>query len=97
MGWALVISLLIGAICALRVPVLVFALLVIAVLVIYAVVSYSSGSTLWHAVLWGGAFAVMLEAGYVLTHVLLHAFYTRRVDNDEKRTPQGANPKYPAD
>jgi uncharacterized membrane protein len=97
MGWALAISLLIGAVCALRVPVLIFALLVLAVLAIYAVVSYTTGNTLWYAIGWGIAFAVALEAGYVLTHVLLHAFYARRVDNAEKRAPQGTRSKFPAD
>jgi len=97
MGWALVVSFLIGAICALRVPVLIFTLIVLVVMIAYAGVSYSTGSPFTHAIAWGFVFAVVLEAGYVFTHVFLHAFYTRLASDAEKRAPQEAHPKYPAD
>ena len=97
MGWALIISFLIGAVCALRVPVLIFALIVLVVMVAYAGVSYSTGSSLMQAIAWGFVFSVVLEAGYVFTHVLLHSFYTRRASDAEKRSPQQAQSKYHAD
>ncbi|MBD9449520.1 MULTISPECIES: hypothetical protein [unclassified Rhizobium] len=97
MGWALLVSFLIGAICALRVPVLIFALIVLVVMIAYAGVSYTNGSPLMHAIAWGFVFAVVLEAGYVFAHLLLHSFYTRRASDTEKRTPQQAQSKYHAD
>ncbi|MBW9118009.1 hypothetical protein JNB88_30805 [Rhizobium cauense] len=97
MGWALVISFLIGAICGLRVPVLIFTLIVLVVMVAYAVVSYSTGSTVVQAIAWGFVLAAVLEAGYVFTHVLLHAFYTRRASDTEKPAARQSQSKYPAD
>ncbi|MBB3399616.1 MULTISPECIES: hypothetical protein [unclassified Rhizobium] len=97
MGWALVISFLIGAVCALRVPVLIFTLIVLVVMIAYAGASYFAGSPVLNAFAWGFVFAVVLEAGYVFAHVVLHAFYARRASDTEKRAPQQAQPKYPAD
>ncbi|MDQ0562026.1 putative membrane protein [Rhizobium mesoamericanum] len=77
MGWALVVSFLIGAICALRMHVLIFTLIVVAVLIAYTGVSLSTGSSFTHAIAWGFVFASVLEAGYVVIHVVsacvLHA------------------------
>ncbi|CCM78313.1 hypothetical protein [Rhizobium mesoamericanum] len=70
MGWALVVSFLIGAICALRMPVLIFTLIVVAVLIAYTGVSLSTGSPFTHAIGWGFIFVSVLEAGYVVIHVV---------------------------
>ncbi|MDM9625165.1 hypothetical protein QTL95_04595 [Rhizobium sp. S152] len=97
MGWALVISFLIGAVSALRVPVLIFTLIVLVVLIVYTGIGYTTGSPILNAIAWGFVFAFVLEAGYVFTHVLLHSLYTRRASDNENRAPQQAQSKYPVD
>ncbi|MDI7862986.1 hypothetical protein MRS76_13565 [Rhizobiaceae bacterium n13] len=97
MDWALAVSFVIGAICAVRMPVLIFTLIVVAVMFVYAGASYSSGTSVVHAIAWGVALAAVLQAGYVFTHVLLYFFYTRRSADAHKRAPQDIRSKYSAD
>lgn len=97
MGWALAVSFIIGAVCGLRMPVLIFTLVVLGVMIVYASISYSAGVPLARAIAWGFVFAAVLEAGNIFTHLLLYVFYTRRADGARKRTPQEMQSKYPAD
>ncbi len=57
MAWALLVSFVIGAICALRMPILVFTLVVVTVILTCAIASYSTGSTFLHSIGWGLLFA----------------------------------------
>ncbi|MDP9811581.1 putative membrane protein [Rhizobium tibeticum] len=95
MAWALLVSFVIGAICALRMPILVFTLVVVAVILTCAIASYSTGSTFLHSIGWGLLFAAVLEAGYLFTHGVLYFLYARRGHNG--RTSRKVQSKYSAD
>ncbi|SEI00597.1 hypothetical protein SAMN05216228_101560 [Rhizobium tibeticum] len=95
MAWALLVSFVIGAVCALRMPILVFTLVVIAVMIACGVASYATGSSFLHAIGWGLIFAAVLEAGYVFTHGVLFFLYARRANNE--RTSRKVHSKYSAD
>ena len=97
MGWALATCLLIGAVCALRVPILVFALIAFTVMLIYAVVSYSGGSTALQAVGWGFVFAAVLQTGYVLSYWLIYLLYSRRAAKDRVAPSGKMHSKYSRD
>ncbi len=95
MGWALAICFVIGAISALRLPVLIFTLIVLVVMAAYAVFSFSTGSAVLPAVGWSIAFAAALEAGYLFTHGALYFLYVRRAS--DRRSAQKIQSKYTAD
>jgi hypothetical protein len=97
MEWAAAISFLIGVVCALRMPVLVFTITVLIVMIVYAIASYSTGSTLVQSVAWGLAFAVVLEAGYLFGHAILYGLYSRRTADGRRRVWQKVQSKYSAD
>jgi hypothetical protein len=97
MEWAAAVSFLIGVVCALRMPVLVFTIAVLIVMIAYAIASYSIGSTLLQSVAWSVAFAVVLEAGYLFGHGILYCLYSRRTAGGRRRVWQKIQSKYSAD
>lgn len=97
MEWAIAVSFLIGVICALRMPVLIFTLTVLIVMIAYAIASYSIGSSLLQSVAWSLAFAVVLEAGYLSGHGILYCLYSQRTEGGRRRLWQKVHSKYSAD
>jgi hypothetical protein len=77
MGWIFASCLAIGAICALRAPILVFALLVVGALAVVFALELTNGSSAWDAITLAAVVGVGLEAGYVLGYVLLHLYFSR--------------------
>jgi hypothetical protein len=78
MGWMIASCLVIGAVCALRVPILVFALFVLAAVVAIFAFEFANGMSAWNSIGLAVLFAVFLEAGYVAGYVLLHFYFSRQ-------------------
>jgi len=95
MGWAFAICFVIGAICALRLPILIFTLIVVFVMLGYAIVGVTTGSGILAAIAWAMALATLLEAGYLFTHAILYCVYTRRASG--ARSSRKIQSKYTAD
>ncbi|KGE01594.1 hypothetical protein [Rhizobium sp. YS-1r] len=97
MGWTFAVCVLIGAVCALRMPILVFAIVAFIVMAVYAAMSYAAGSTAWQAIGWGFLFAALLEAGYVVSYWLLYFFYSRRTAGKRETASRKVQSRYSAD
>ncbi|RDJ03288.1 hypothetical protein [Rhizobium grahamii] len=95
MGLTLAICFVLGAVSALRMPILVFTLVVMVVMAAYAIFSVVAGMSSIMAFGWSMALASMLEAGYIFTHTVLYLVYVRRAD--ETRAPRKIQSKYTAD
>mgnify|MGYP000595294614 CR=1 FL=1 len=87
----------IGAVSALRVPALVFALIVFFVVCVYAVTRLASGDPFLNVALWVVIYEFAFEGGYVAGHVLRYVF---RPGGSAKRSELAAETEevsYPAD
>lgn len=84
MPWALLISFVVGALCAARIPVLHFTILVLAVMIAYAFIGTSSGGGVIDRVLSCAAYAVLLEAGYMFSHLLYYLIVAKLIKRDNK-------------
>ena len=82
MPWALLISFAIGALCAARIPVLHFTILVSAVMIAYSVIGIASGGAIMDTFLWCAAYAVLLEAGYMFSHLLYYMIVAKAAKRD---------------
>jgi hypothetical protein len=85
MPWALLISFAIGALCAARIPVLHFTVLVAAVMGAYASIGIATASPALNTVLWAAIYAVMLEAGYMFSHLLYYLIVVKVIKRDAKK------------
>lgn len=84
MAWTVAVSFAVGALCGLRVPVLIFALLVLLVMSVFVIASIGSGHPALTTAMWVFIYGAVLEAGYVLVHGLLYLFYVKgRAKNKE--------------
>lgn len=84
MPWALLISFVIGALCATRIPVLHFTILVSAVMIAYAMIGIASGSAVMDTILWCAAYAVLLEAGYMFSHLAYYMIVVKVTKRDSQ-------------
>lgn len=84
MAWTLTVSFLVGAILAVRMPVLIFTLIVLGVMVAYALTSVSTGTSVLISVACAFLFAAVLEAGYLCSHGLFYLLYVRQ-GGEERR------------
>lgn len=97
MTWALVISFILGAVCALRLPILIFTLVTLVVIFLFAASAIGMGYTVATAAMWAILLTVAIEAGYVAMHGVFYLLYVRKREFDRKRTPLEVNSKYSAD
>ncbi len=95
MPWAIAVAFLVGAVSAVRLPVLIFTLIVALVVAVFAVTSYGLGASIVSSALWGLAYAAALEAGYVFAHCLFYMVYVRRSSREDKQTPAKMTSRYP--
>ncbi|EJK86703.1 hypothetical protein MOV66_06210 [Agrobacterium sp. SHOUNA12C] len=86
MAWGLVLSFAVGALCALRVPILHFTILVLAIMVGYAVMNIGTASSAIEVFSWTALLAVILEAGYVFPHLLFYVVYVKLLGRDRRRS-----------
>jgi hypothetical protein len=94
MHLAIAVAFLIGAVCAVRLPVLIFTLIVALVMVVFGAISYSSGYSLGSAALFAVIYAAALEGGYVLAHFVFYLVYVRRASRGDKRRSGKVTSKY---
>ncbi|MBO9196849.1 hypothetical protein J5277_22315 [Rhizobium sp. 16-449-1b] len=97
MPLAIVIAFIVGAVCAVRLPVLIFTLIVALVVVVFAVTSHGLGDSIGSSVLWGLAYAAALEAGYVFAHCLFYMVYVRRSSREDKQPSAKITSRYPSE
>jgi hypothetical protein len=97
MPWAIAVSFVVGAVCAVRLPVLLFTIVVALVVVVFAVTSHSIGNSVGSSALWALAYAAALEAGYVFSHCLFYLAYVRRSSQASKADSSEMRSKYSAD
>lgn len=87
MAWGLVLSFAVGALCALRVPILHFTIIVVAIMVGYAVMNIGTSSSVTEILAWSMLLAIVLEAGYVFPHLLFYLVYVKLLGRDRPRSP----------
>ncbi|QND45352.1 hypothetical protein HB780_06270 (plasmid) [Rhizobium lusitanum] len=87
MAWGLVLSFAVGALCALRVPILHFTIIVLAIVVGYAVMNIGTGSSAIEIISWAALLAVILEAGYIFPHLLFYVVYVKLLGRERRRSP----------
>jgi vacuolar-type H+-ATPase subunit I/STV1 len=87
MAWGLVLSFAVGALCALRVPILHFTIIVLAIVVGYAVMNIGTGSSAIDILSWAALLAVILEAGYIFPHLLFYVVYVKLLGRERRRSP----------
>ncbi len=92
MGWAIAVCFVIGAVCALRLPVLIFALIVAVVIAAYFFIGITAGWELVPTLAWSAVIGVALEAGYLLTHGAFYVLYVRSAKKN--RAHQQIQSKY---
>lgn len=95
MGLTLAICFVLGAVSALRMPILVFTLVVMVVMAAYAIFSVVAGMPFLLALGLSMALASVLEAGYIFTHGVLYLLYVRRAN--EIRAHRKIESKYTTD
>ncbi|KKX24482.1 hypothetical protein [Rhizobium sp. LC145] len=86
MTWALVISFIIGAFCAIRLPILIFTLIVILVVFVFALTGIGLGYSLPTIAFWSFLLVASLEAGCAATHAFFYVMFVRRQAIEKKRT-----------
>jgi uncharacterized protein YqgC (DUF456 family) len=77
MHWGLLVSFLIGALCAIRLPALHFMLVVIMGISAYALIYQGSYSSNGNLILWCIIYAAMLQVGYVFSNFIFYLIYSR--------------------
>jgi hypothetical protein len=97
MAWALVISFIIGAICGVRVPVLIFTLIVILVIAVFVATGLGLGYPIFQVFYWSVLLAAVIEAGYAAAHGVLYLFYVNGRSRREKRAAIAMKSKYSSD
>lgn len=97
MAWALVISFIIGAICGVRVPVLIFTFIIILVIAVFVATGLGLGYPTFQVFYWSVLLAAVLEAGYAVTHGLLYLIYVKGMSRREKRAGIAMKSKYSSD
>lgn len=85
--WALIVSFVVGAVCAVRLPVLIFTLMVSLVAIVFAAISLHAGTSLASTAIWTLVYAAALEIGYVLAHGLLYFLYIKRSERASRQQP----------
>lgn len=86
MAWGLIVSFVVGALCALRVPILLFTIIVLIVMVGYALSNIGSGSSALDILVWSFILAAVLEAGYIFPRMLLYVIYVKVLGRDIGRS-----------
>lgn len=86
MAWGLIVSFVVGALCALRVPILLFTIIVLIVMVGYALSNIGSGSSALDIIAWSFILAAVLEAGYIFPRMLLYVIYVKVLGRDIGRS-----------
>lgn len=87
MSWDYLVWFVIGAICAVRLPILPFTLVVVVGIACYAFTLIGSGNPATTITLWCLFYAASLQAGYFFTHFLLYLIYVKIGGRDRKRRP----------
>ena len=86
MAWALVISFIIGALCAIRLPILIFTLIVALVVVVFSLTGAALGYSFSTIANWSVLLASALEAGCMATHAFFYVAFVRRKSVEKKRS-----------
>lgn len=86
MGWIIASCFVVGAVCASRIPVLIFALIVLCSSLIVFGASSLAGGTAWSSIGYAVLVAVVLEAGYVAGHLLLYLYFSRHAGRSKTRS-----------
>ncbi|MBP2561343.1 membrane protein implicated in regulation of membrane protease activity [Neorhizobium galegae] len=94
MTWDLVIAFIIGLLCAVRLPILIFTLVVLVVIVVLTVTAIVLGNSLFEALTWAFLVAAALEAGCVAMNGIFYLLYVRRHVNERKQSPLEVNSKF---
>ncbi|WP_028747161.1 hypothetical protein [Rhizobium mesoamericanum] len=97
MPWAIAVSFLVGAICAVRLPVLLFTLIVALIVVVFAVIGHGLGNSFATVAVWAIIYAAALEAGYLFVHWLFYLFYVKRTAQKTKQASPEIRSKYSAE
>ncbi len=85
MGWAVPACVVIGAISAVRIPLLVFTVGVFVAIALVAVFGLGSGRSTTDIALMAASMATLLEGGYLAGHAILHLIYGR--ERPRRRQP----------
>ena len=78
MLWLLLLSGIMGAICAAGLPTLIFALVAIFMVTVFFLVAVFSGFGWFPAMGWTFLVSTFLSAGFMATHLMFYAMYVRR-------------------
>ncbi len=93
--WALIVSFVVGAVCAVRLPILIFTLVVFLVATVFAAINIHAGISVASTAIWTIAYAASLEIGYVLAHALLYFLYIKRSERaSRQQSPLDLPSKY---
>lgn len=88
MHWSFLVWILVGMVCAIRVPILHFTLVVIAGVCVYAVVFQSSYVSAGQLLVWCLIYGALLQFGYVCTHCIFYLTYIRTAVKERRSSSQ---------
>jgi hypothetical protein len=94
MTWDLVIAFIIGLLCAVRLPILIFTLVVLVIIIVLAATAIVLGNSVFEALIWAFLVAAALEAGCVAMNGIFYMLYVRKHVNERKHTQLGVDSKY---
>ncbi|OCJ07880.1 hypothetical protein A6U87_11465 [Rhizobium sp. AC44/96] len=97
MPWSLLVLFLVGAVCAVRLPILHFTLVVVIVIAGYALASIGSAKSGIEVFVWSALYAGALEGGYILANCLFYLVFVKFFARKYKRPPSNLNSKYSQD
>ncbi|MDR6817503.1 hypothetical protein J2X76_002679 [Neorhizobium sp. 2083] len=97
MAWAVVSAFVIGALCAVRLPILIFTLLVSVMTVAFALTGIVLGYAMPTVLMWSFLLLVALEAGCAGMNGLFFLLYARKRVAKREASPLEATSKYSPD
>ncbi|RZI60640.1 MAG: hypothetical protein EOP14_00420 [Pseudomonas sp.] len=98
MIWALVLSASIGAICAVRLPIVIFTFISTVVVIGFMIIAALARLSALEVLGWAFLLSIALAAGCMITHLLLYALYVRgRRESEDKQSAPELDPRYTRD
>jgi uncharacterized protein YqgC (DUF456 family) len=97
MHWGLLVSFLIGVICAIRLPILHFTLVVIIGVCIYGFAYHASYASNTQLLLWCIAYGGVLQLGYVFSNCIFYLVYVRTGARKRRNFTSAMRSKYSPD
>lgn len=84
MHWSFLVWILVGMLCAIRLPILHFTLVVIAGVCVYAVLFHSSYDSAGQLLVWCLIYGALLQFGYVCSHCIFYLMYIRTAAKERR-------------